>query len=135
MDNYEKKMKIWFCISVIAIATRCYLHYISKQDTQPYEKIEQTFDEGEHIISVPIDNPKKEVQTYEYHDGYKVIDIENKYILYVNEEPVKCIGYLDNDEQVHFTEFGEPVELEKTETNTKILKLGPQEELYINKED
>lgn len=134
--NYNTERSLWrtmyFIMVILLIASN------KKNKEEKVEKtieqsvvqtIEQTFDEGEHIISVPIDNPKKEIQTYEYHDGYKVIDIENNYILYVNDEPVKCIGYIDNNEEVHFIEFGEPVENENTKTESKTYKLVPQEQL------
>ena len=132
MDD-EKKTILWLGIAVFCvlqnIAVRGYFNYKEKQEFKSYESAVETFDIGEHIISVPIDNPKKEIQTYEYHDGYKVIDIENNYILYVNDEPVKCIGYIDNNEEVHFIEFGEPVENENTKTESKTYKLVPQEQL------
>ena len=128
MDD-EKKMKICLCVTVAALIVNgacVYSRHKYEQETQSCEQVVETFDTGEHIVSVPIKNPKKEITQYDYHDGYEVIDIEDKYILYVNDEPVKCIGTIDNNENVCFIEFGEPTELEKS--NTKTYKLVPQEQ-------
>ena len=53
----------------------------------------QTFDVGDHIVSIPIDNPLKGIQSYEYHEGYKPVGISStkngSCILYVNDQVVE----------------------------------------------
>ena len=63
---------------------------------------DKLFDAGEHIISIPIDDPTQENMQYDYHEGYKPIGIAtsaygrygynygNGKLLFVNEYPVKC---------------------------------------------
>lgn len=128
MDD-EKKMKICLCVTVAALILKgvcVYSRHKLEQETQSCEQVVETFDEGEHIVSVPIKGAYKKQQQYDYHEGYRVVDIEKDFILFVNDEPVKCIGYQDDDNEIHFIDFGEPVEFENN--TTKTYKLVPQEQ-------
>lgn len=94
---------------------------------------DKIFDEGEHIISIEINDPTKENIQYEYHEGYRPIGISTEayghygydfgkaHILYVNEYPVKCKATYQKDSELFYTDFGEPLqyEREKTETGSK----------------
>ena len=82
----------------------------------------KVFQEGEHIISVPITNPQNQNQQYEYHEGYEIVNVSfhtygktvqfgGASALYVNTEPVECERM--NGE---YTSFGTPVENEKVYT-------------------
>ncbi|MBR3117052.1 MAG: hypothetical protein IKF36_04185 [Bacilli bacterium] len=106
------------------------------------------FNVGQHIISIPIkeeqlnEDIRYNYYQYEYHEGYEVVGIaltsigtggaySNCYgggvLLYKNIVPVKCIGSVDENEETHFTEFGEPIELEKTNGDSKKLELVPSD--------
>lgn len=135
MKDKEKTIRtcLYFLIATSllkysAIGAKAYFSYKAEKEAQSYENVVEVFDEGEHIVSVPIQGAFKNQQQYDYHDGYKVVDIEKDFILYVNEEPVKCIGYQDNNNETHFINFGEPVEFENEQTNSKTYKLVPQEQ-------
>ena len=85
------------------------------------------FHAGEHIISVPIDNPTQETNQYEYHEGYEVVGIatanyEYEFggacILYVNTKNVTCTLTKTEDNVELYLDFGAPTE----KTNSKKLK-------------
>ncbi len=91
---------------------------------------DKIFDAGEHIISIPIDDPTKDNKQYESHEGYKPIGIAtsaygrygynygNGKLLFVNEYPVKCNPTYKKGEELLYTEFGKPVEYEKETTES-----------------
>ena len=91
---------------------------------------DKIFDAGEHIISIPIDDPTQETVQYESHEGYKPIGIStsaygrygynygNGKLLFVNEYPVKCNPTYKKGEELLYTEFGKPVEYEKETTKS-----------------
>lgn len=91
---------------------------------------DKLFDAGEHIISIPIDDPTQENMQYDSHEGYKPIGISTsaygRYaynygkgkILYVNEYPVKCNPTYKKGEELLYTDFGIPVEYEKEKTSS-----------------
>lgn len=91
---------------------------------------DKLFAAGEHIISIPIDDPRKENKQYDYHEGYKPIGIstsgygEFSYqygkgkILFMNEYPVKCNPTYKKGEELLYTDFGMPVEYEKEKTSS-----------------
>lgn len=83
----------------------------------------KTFAPGEHIISVPISDPTKEVVQYAYHMGYKCLGMGTSTygrlrcfggacLLYVNEVEVEC----ESKNGKTFTEFGTPLSFEKEAT-------------------
>ena len=83
------------------------------------------FNEGEHIISIPLEESDTDNFQVTSHDGYEPIGIATsgygKYaynygggcILYTNTEKVKCIK---DDESDSYTSFGIPEENAKTLT-------------------
>ena len=88
---------------------------------------DKLFNEGEHIISIPIDDPTEERIQYEYHPGYKPVGISisaygqgayhygQGYIMYSNELPVKCQPtHVNSDnEELLYTDFGTPIDYER----------------------
>lgn len=90
----------------------------------------KTFNEGEHIISIPIADPMNTNIQYQYYPGYELIDIAmasyglySAYyaggaILYVNTTPVQCTPTITEEGICQYLTFGTPVELEKTLTKT-----------------
>ncbi len=106
--------------------------HIAKEEKQQQvnaEKVEENveptiFDEGEHIISVPIEGSLDEKQLVEYHSGYKPIGIastkygkaayqEETCILYVNETPVEAKPSKKDGENYIYEEFGSPIEIDE----------------------
>lgn len=101
-----------------------------KEEQKPsfgYEQNDEdvkTFEPGEHIISVIIENPLEEAKQYEYHPGYKPLGIATaaygksthhdagSCMLYINDTEViaKADGKVDGE--LHFGEFGTPIEME-----------------------
>ncbi len=91
---------------------------------------DKIFDAGEHIISIPIDDPTQENMQYDYHEGYKPIGISTsaygRYtynygkgkLLFVNEYPVKCTPTYKKGEGLLYTDFGKPVEYERETTQS-----------------
>ena len=89
--------------------------------------LEQTcvFSPGEHIIAMPIEDPTKEVKTYEGHAGYKPVGISTSaygkygytygegYILYENivDVNVSATG-MDEEGNYVYSTFGTPVEVQ-----------------------
>ena len=85
----------------------------------------KTFNEGEHIISVPLDK-FDETTKIEFHDGYEIVGVcdsaYGKYshieaggsVLYVNTEPVEVNK--TTSENNSYTTFGTPIEEEKQKT-------------------
>ena len=102
--------------------------------TQQQSYIQETkkiFGIGEHILSVPIEDPTKESQQHNYYDGYKCVGMGSSAygpyfytfggasLLYVNEYPVECYATrFDKNNIPVYTTFGTPLEYEKTENNT-----------------
>lgn len=91
---------------------------------------DKEFGIGEHIISIPIDDPTKGNMQYNYHEGYKAIGVSTsaygRYgynygkgkILYVNEYPVKCYPTYKKGEELIYTDFGTPIEYEREITQS-----------------
>ena len=91
---------------------------------------DKLFNEGEHIISIPIEDPTSEIIQYDYHEGYKPVGISisaygkggyhygHGYIMYSNEYPVKCQPtFINSDsEELLYTDFGTPIDFEKETT-------------------
>lgn len=84
--------------------------------------VSQTFEPGEHIISIPINDPTDNVMQHTFYPGYKCVgmgtssygDFEffaGACLLYVNDTEVVC-NSLDGKT---FTSFGTPVNYEKYE--------------------
>ena len=92
------------------------IDYFKNKEQENKQVIEYTFEEGEHMVLVPINEQYKILTTrqIEYHDGYDIKYAEEDYLIYVNTEKVKCIGTLDKEENAEFIEFGTPVEEVKT---------------------
>lgn len=110
-----------------------YLKKQEKEKNQPsygYEQNEddvKTFEPGEHVISVLIDSPLDEAKQYEYHPGYKPLGISTSTygksedydagscMLYVNDLEVVAKADGEIDGQLHFGNFGIPIEYEEIE--------------------
>ena len=108
---------------------------MEKKEEQRKAAIEYTidddkiFEEGEHIIAIPIEDPSEEIKEYEGHVGYEPIGISTTgygkacyhygtgYILYENTEEV-IAHPTDKDEKGNciYEEFGYPTNPEKEET-------------------
>lgn len=98
-----------------------------------YEDMQNYFDIGEHIISIPInDDPRDNIMQYEYHPGYKPVGMAvmayGEYsgsfggaaITYVNiEEVIANVTGKNSVGEAVFTEFGIP-----TVTNDRIKEDG-----------
>ena len=85
--------------------------------------LSKTFEPGEHIISIPIADPTKEVTQHTHHIGYKCIGMGTSTygrlrcfggacLLYTNEVEVECVSTNNKT----FTEFGTPLNYEKDTT-------------------
>lgn len=87
-----------------------------------YKKESNEFNEGEHILTIPIKNDIRDKQTQiENHEGYEIVGIatggygklaNNFYggaLLYKNTVPVKC-----HHEEDGYTSFGTPIEKAKS---------------------
>lgn len=91
------------------------------QPIQPQEKVEDgVFLPYQHILIVPEDNYEASNNPQEY-DGYEahgfdyfVDDVLSSYTIYTNIETVKCTNYSVENEKTKSTEFGVPVEKNKT---------------------
>lgn len=96
-----------------------------KNESVPFSDGFQIYEEGEHIISIPIDDPTDANVQYQYYEGYETVDIAfSNYgetfgyysggaILYVNTVPVKCrIDYYDENNKPKCLSFGTPIEEE-----------------------
>ncbi len=80
---------------------------------------------GQHIISVPIGKIGDNKTQIDYHDGYDVVGIasgafaysfDGTCVLYVNVEPVKCsLTKVEGNKEMYLS-FGEPIEVEMTNT-------------------
>ena len=104
---------------------------------------DRSFDAGEHIISIEIDDPTIEKKQYEYHEGYKVVGISTDahgeysynygqaHLVYSNEYPVKCHPTHIKGEELLYTDFGEPTnyEREKTTSGTGWREFNPGEHI------
>ena len=86
-----------------------------------------TFDIGEHIVTIPIANPLKNIQTYDYHAGYKAVGISSaggeSCLLYVNDRVVEMNsnGSYETGE-LFYGGFGYPVDgyiINEPETKTE----------------
>jgi len=88
----------------------------------------EIFDEGEHIIAVPIEDPTSKVHEYQYYDGYTPVAIsvaaygkgsyhfDKAYILYKNTTPVMAYPNDKNEEgEFIYEEFGTPLKQEERE--------------------
>ena len=90
--------------------------YEEKEDVE-----EKTFEIGEHILSMPIDNPKDHVGDYPFFEGYEVVGIATSNfgksfksygggcILYVNIEPIKCKATYNENGEASYASFGTPI--------------------------
>jgi len=106
---------------------------IKEDETQEQMRIEcslaedKYFDEGEHIIAIAIEDPTKEVKTYEVPEGYKALGIStsaygtyythgDSYILYENTTPVMASPtYRKENGEYMYENFGTPITHEKVE--------------------
>lgn len=87
----------------------------------------QYFDEGQHIIGIPITEPN-ENQQYDYHEGYEIVGFTHcilgktvysgGYVVYVNTVPVNC-----EKTEEGFVDFGTPVEETLVNQSAKTLVL------------
>lgn len=96
----------------------------SRNETEQRESIKE-FNAGEHIISVPINDPTKGAMQYQYHEGYEVVGIAaadysrshaGACVLYVNKQPVACTLTEIEDGKELYLSFGVPVEKEMTKS-------------------
>lgn len=109
---------------------------ITIENSQDFEK--KVFNIGEHIISVPINEPVYEVKQYNYHEGYKVVGIatscyaynfDGACIIFENEYPVECYSTSTDKNGNHtYENFGHPINFHREETNktsnTKDFNIG-----------
>ena len=90
---------------------------------------DKLFESGEHIIAVPIDDPRHEIVEYETHIGYEPVGISasaysrdnnvfgDAYILYENNcEVIAHPTSKDKDGNVYYSDFGYPVEYNDEDT-------------------
>lgn len=89
--------------------------------TSSAKPIETTLAAGEHIISVPVRGTGTNHQ-YDYHEGYEVVGMNEKCILYVNTEDVTVAGLIYEDGKCEFDNFGTPVELEEEPAKVYYIK-------------
>lgn len=131
---YNKpKAKVRFCamslasILVIGSLTACgnkenIPNVIYGQDSNIESIVSKTFEAGEHIISVPIGDPTKDVIQHNFYPGYKCMGMATSAygdfntfagacLLYVNDTEVIC----SSENGKTFTDFGTPVNYEKFE--------------------
>lgn len=136
----KRKAPVASCIfltSMLAVGTSAVglmiLDSENEKNNSQIEEIdeEQTkvFEIGEHLLSVPIDNPTKEIIQYDYHPGYKPVGITvasygqygardgGSCILYTNETEVECRSNKTNGEEYIYDTFGFPMDYEKQESS------------------
>ena len=82
----------------------------------------KVYEEGEHVISIPLDISLTEAKRYEYHPGYKPIGITSdtygkvsskdagSCVLYVNDCEVEAKATGKNEEEYQYGYFGTPTE-------------------------
>lgn len=117
--------------TAIIIGGSIYFVVRDKQDKNTNEIIPTTMEQtctflpGEHIIAMPIEDPTKEVKTYEGHAGYKPVGISTSaygkygytygegYILYENIVDVNAYATgMDEEGNYVYSTFGTPVEVQ-----------------------
>ncbi|MDE5888521.1 MAG: hypothetical protein K2H20_00720 [Bacilli bacterium] len=87
------------------------------QDSNIETVTSKTFEAGEHIISVPIEDPTKDVMQHNFYPGYKCMGMgtasygdfntfAGACLLYVNDTAVECRSLNGKT----FTDFGTPVD-------------------------
>lgn len=91
---------------------------------EPSDDDVKIFEPGEHLISVIIDSPLDEAKQYEYHPGYKPLGIASSTygkgserdagscMLYINDREVIAKADGKVDDELHFGEFGTPIDFE-----------------------
>ena len=97
-------------------------------NTSTHQIVTMNFEPGKHILSIPIENPTKEIKQYTFHEGYKCVGIDTsaygRYsshfsgacLLFVNEYPVTCNTIMNNKGEMSFNDFGKPTGFEKIES-------------------
>lgn len=137
---FKEKGKMKLCViplaGLMAVSglTACsYEENNTTSYTQEENAQTKEFDIGEHILSVPIDDPRKEVKQYEYHPGYKPIGITaDSYgpygasyggacILYINETEVECRSIKIKDGEYVYDTFGFPTDYEKPQASETLI--------------
>lgn len=127
-----ENLKRIICIPVVGIIMATSFSGCSEKPqivtVEDGEYDDKIFNEGEHIISVEIDDPTKERLQYEYHEGYRPVGISTEahgqygynfgkaHMLYVNEYLVKCRPTYKQDSELMYTDFGAPLEYEREKT-------------------
>lgn len=129
-----KNLKKLICIPLVGLVMATGFSGCSEEThitaIEEGEYDDKLFNEGEHIISIPIDDPTEERIQYEYHEGYRPVGISTSaygqgayhygqgYILYTNEYPVKCKPtHINSDnEELLYTEFGTPIDYKREKT-------------------
>ena len=134
-----EKLKKLLCVPLLGLIMATTLAGCSEEEQSTIETVEagtyddKIFNEGEHIVVIPIDNPLEESKQYEYHEGYKVVGISSStfgkispyfdeaYLVYENEYPVKASVTAKKDDKLLYTDFGTPIEFsrEKTTSGTR----------------
>ena len=125
-----EKLKKLLCVPLLGLIMATTLAGCSEEEQSTIETVEagtyddKIFNEGEHIISVPLEDMNNENYQIDYYDGYEVIGIATSSygkiagyyaggcVLYKNTQKVKCV----EDDEGKCTSFGIPVE------ETKILE-------------
>lgn len=123
-------LKIRKAVTLIALSTMLsacgsenkYIKDGRVSNSTSFEGMQNYFDIGEHIISVPIKkDPRHQIRQYVYHPGYKPVGIdvtaygqytdslEEASMTFVNtEEVVADVTGKNSDGEAVFTEFGTP---------------------------
>ena len=130
------------CVSIAAlgfslalVCPSCSVEQVSQRNEIEIEE-NHSFEKGEHIVIVPIDDPTKEIKQYEYHEGYTPVGITASaygegygsigecFLIYKSEYPVQVYS---TDDDVYKT-FGKPIgytgEEAKEMSDTKIFYKG-----------
>lgn len=129
-----EKIKKLICVPLTGLIMMTSLAGCSKEPqmvaVEQEENDDKIFNEGEHIISIEIDDPTQEKIQYEYHPGYKPVGISTEayghysysfgkaHMLYVNEYPVKCRPTYQKESELFYTDFGEPLKYEREKTES-----------------
>ena len=118
-------------IVLVACAAGGISEIIKKDDNNETSIVETidmptiTFEEGKHLISVPVDGSLEEARQYEYHPGYRPLGIATAAygktydydggtcILYVNDTEIVAKANGQVDGEFIYSDFGTPIDYEQ----------------------
>lgn len=128
--------------SLVGTIIRIQLREKRHEEMSYTQEDDKLFESGEHIIAIPIDDPRYETKEYEVHIGYEPVGISTSaygrdnnsfgdgYILYENNcEIIAHPTGKDDEGNLIYDEFGYPVEYsdEDTKETAYIIEYLPGE--------